>query len=76
MFTVIIIPCYLSIEEVERLKNQPLQDVRYYGERLKATEKRRHEGTKRLENKVFNAKQGYTIICLFYENGNSKSIDW
>lgn len=69
MSTVQKIPRYLTVEEVERLKSQLLQDVKYYGERLKTTEKKWHEGTKRLENKVFNAKQGYTIVCLFYATG-------
>ncbi len=33
-------PRYLTIEEVERLKNEPLKGIKYYIERLKATEKK------------------------------------
>lgn len=63
------IPRYLTVEEVRRLKNQPLIEEEYWRKELR---KKRSDGAKwlkRLRNKVFNAKRDYAILTIFYSSG-------
>ncbi|MFC1541568.1 DUF6610 family protein [Candidatus Latescibacterota bacterium] len=64
------IPRYLTIREVEKLKKIPLSDVKFYDKILKSNGPiPRYKDKRSLQNIIFDSKQLYTIICLFYATG-------
>lgn len=63
------IPKYLSIEEIERLLNQPYLEGRRYKEELKEKKQNKDKWLKRSKNKLFTAKRDYAILHLFYSSG-------
>lgn len=63
------IPRYLTIEEIQKLKQQPLIEGKFFRQQLKAAKDRKSKWLKYYKNKVFLAKRDYAIICLFYSSG-------
>ena len=63
------IPKYMTIEEIERLSEQPYQEGKFYKEQLKDRKQKKDKWLKRIRNKLFSAKRDYAIINLFYSSG-------
>lgn len=63
------IPKYLTIEEFERLSEQPYREGKFYKEQLKNKKQKKEKWLKRIRNKLFSAKRDYAIINLFYSSG-------
>ena len=63
------IPKYMTIEEIERLSEQPYQEGKFYKEQLKNKKQKKDKWLKRIRNKLFSAKRDYAILHLFYSSG-------
>ena len=63
------IPKYMTIEEIERLSEQPYLEGKLYKEQLKSKKQKKDKWLKRIRNKLFSAKRDYAIINLFYSSG-------
>ncbi len=63
------IPKYLSVEEIERLLDQPYLEGRRFREELKGKKLNKDKWLKRSRNKLFSAKRDYAILNLFYSSG-------
>jgi len=63
------LPKYLTVQEVKRLKEQPLLEEKFWRQELRAKKKKGGKWFKRLGNKIFNAKRDHAILTLFYSSG-------
>jgi site-specific recombinase XerD len=67
--TVIKLPKYLSVEEVNRLLEQPFLEGLQAKKELKERKKEKSYWIKRARNKLFTAKRDRAILYLFYNTG-------
>lgn len=63
------LPKYLSEEEIDRIREVPAQDEAAAKKELRESRQARSQWTKRLRNKVFNAKRDQAILALLYSSG-------
>ena len=59
----------MTIEEIERLSEQPYLEGKLYKEQLKNKKQKKDKWLKRIRNKLFSAKRDYAIMSLFYSSG-------
>ena len=63
------IPKYLSVEEVNRLLEQPYLEGVKAKKELKDKKKNKGRWLKRVRNKLFTSQRDYAILNLFYSSG-------
>lgn len=63
------LPKFLTEEEIDRIKEIPIEDEAAARRHLRETKKAGSQWIKRLRNKIFSAKRDQAILAVFYSSG-------